>query len=120
MAAFEEAVTAISEPAANDYSDGSAQNRFVTAGSTGFAVSSANARPIGVCTDKPESGKVGRIVTAGSVPVIVGSGGVTQGGYVEVGALGTAVAVSSGPRVGIARTTAAAGEIVAVQLNRSA
>jgi hypothetical protein len=118
--AVEEAVRPMTEIAAADYSDGSAQNRFVTLGTGGFTVSSANARPIGVCTDKPASGKAGRIVSAGSVPVVVGSGGVLKGSRVEVGALGTAVIMSSGPQVGIARAAHAAGELATIELQRSA
>ena len=118
MSYFEENTTPISEIVNFDASSDAAipgANRFVTLGDGGVTLSSANAVSYGVLTGNFEQGEAGRVVIAGIVPVVVGTGGVTKGSAVHAGANG--VAVNGGTKaLGIAVLAGAAGDVVPVKL----
>lgn len=117
MSYFEESVEVVSVVGAVDIT---AENcsRFVVLNDDGeFVLAGADAAPYGVITTKQPAGAAGRVAFAGIVPVEAGDD-IAVGDAVAVGADGVAVPADDGAGVGIARTAAAEGSVVAVHINR--
>lgn len=118
---YEEAPQPISVDSGADYSSGNAQDRFVVMGTDKrFTLAGAASRALGVCTDKPIENQAGRVVIGGVTPVVAGTGGLTAGDDIAVGALGTAITqTASNPRMGKAMESAIEGAKAACKIEPS-
>jgi len=94
------------------------KNRFVTETAGSTVLSSAGAMTTGVLQNNPENGQVAAVATDGRVKV-VSEATITSGDLVAVGAAGGAAAVGTNVAVAIARSDAAAGEMLTVDLTGS-
>lgn len=95
-------------------------NADTTAAGSKAAAPSAGGRAIGVCQNKPTSGRPVTIVSSGISKVKVGAGGVTAGDNVKVLAAGSVTTANAASyAVGIALATGLVGEYVPVFLTIS-
>ncbi|AYD01182.1 DUF2190 family protein [Neorhizobium sp. NCHU2750] len=111
--AYEERLSTITLIAAADYSDASAQYRFViSSGEGGFLRSTAGADAIGVCQDDPNLNQASCIAIGGISKLIAGDV-ITAGDPISSDDEGRAVTAASGDFIlGTAINPAAAAGIV--------
>jgi len=91
------------------------QFRFVVLSGASVVRASAGARATGVLLNQPKQDQAATVAVSGSLPVQVGTGGLTAGAAVAVGANALAVNATAGDVVvGYARETAVVNQIATI------
>src|SRR5579863_7085631 len=99
----------ISSPAGADLS---AKQFYAITVSGTAAIATAAKNCDGILQNKPTSGQAASVAIFGVSKAVLGTGGVTAGGLMEIASGGTLVALASGSAVAKALETGAAGNVI--------